>query len=584
MAKSRRRYIIEDGVLMEEWDTELNCNIDANQLVRSSKVKVNWKCKVCGYKWQTAVYNRTYNHTGCPKCANSILIVGENDLATTHPLLANEWHPTKNGDLLPTEVRTSAHKKVWWKCSKCDYEWEATINNRSNKNSGCPSCTTSSGCVKGKTDLKTTHCEIVEEWHPIKNGNLSPDELKGGSSKKVWWICKSCGYEWKASVYSRIKGSGCPKCFHTIGTSFPEQAIYYYVKQLYPDAISGFKSQFLGKMELDIYIPSIKLGIEYDGKNWHKEEKVVQEQKKYSLCHQEGIKLIRIREKMAKMGCDIADVQMQLVEVDGEVSLEETIKEILRKIDFTMRKNVVVNLDCDEVKIREMYQREIKTSLVNLFPDVSREWHPIKNGNLEPKNFHYGSEFKAWWKCSKCNYEWQSTIKHRTRKRANGCPACSNQKLVVGRNDLATTHPDLAKEWHPTKNGELTAQDVVSGGNKKYWWQCVKCGYEWSATIVHRKFSKSGCPLCANKVLVPGVNDLATKFPIVAKEWDYEKNYPLTPSEIHSGSNKKVWWKCSACGKSWERSVIRRTIYNTDGCRNCNSTNERKNKKWKRDS
>jgi rubrerythrin len=77
MAKSRRRYIIEDSGLMEEWDTELNYNIDANLLVRSSKVKVNWKCKVCGYKWQTAICNRTYNHTGCPKCANSILIVGE---------------------------------------------------------------------------------------------------------------------------------------------------------------------------------------------------------------------------------------------------------------------------------------------------------------------------------------------------------------------------------------------------------------------------------------------------------------------------------------------------------------------------
>ena len=92
MAKSRRRYICEDSVLMQEWDVELNHNFDANKLVRSSNVKVNWKCKECGYRWQTAIYNRTHNHTGCPRCANSILIIGENDLATTHPLLAKEWH------------------------------------------------------------------------------------------------------------------------------------------------------------------------------------------------------------------------------------------------------------------------------------------------------------------------------------------------------------------------------------------------------------------------------------------------------------------------------------------------------------
>ena len=69
----------------------------------------------------------------------------------------------------------------------------------------------------------------------------------------------------------------------------------------------------------------------------------------------------------------------------------------------------------------------------------------------------------------------------------------------MGRNDLATTHPDLAKEWHPTKNAPLTPQQIITGMGKKIWWKCSKCGYEWSATIVHRKFSHSGCPKCSAK-------------------------------------------------------------------------------------
>ena len=107
-----------------------------------------------------------------------------------------------------------------------------------------------------------------------------------------------------------------------------------------------------------------------------------------------------------------------------------------------------------------------------------------------------GSEIKVWWKCSKCGYEWHSSIKHKTRTKKATCPACSNQVLIPGRNDLATTHPELAKEWHPTKNGDVTPNNIITGNGRKYWWKCSKCGYEWQATITHRKFSNSGCPDC----------------------------------------------------------------------------------------
>ncbi|MEE1111418.1 MAG: zinc-ribbon domain-containing protein, partial [Alphaproteobacteria bacterium] len=72
----------------------------------------------------------------------------------------------------------------------------------------------------------------------------------------------------------------------------------------------------------------------------------------------------------------------------------------------------------------------------------------------------------------------------------------SNQILILGRNDLATTHPNLAAEWHPTKNGAATPQNTITGNGRKYWWICTKCNNEWQATIVHRKFSNSGCPHC----------------------------------------------------------------------------------------
>ncbi len=577
MKKKIKKYIAENEELMKEWDYEANEGLNPKEITIGSSKKVWWKCHKCGYKWQKSVSTKL----GCPLCANRILIEGKNDLASQYPEIANEWHPDKNGNCLPNHFQKSSHFKAFWKCSECGYEWKASINNRTGKKSGCPRCKKSAGCVEGFTDFSTTHPELMKEWDYNKN-DISPTEIKAGSSKKVWWKCLTCGFSWKTSVYSRIKGSGCPHCMHTNQTSFPEQAIYFYVKKIYPDAINRYKADFLGRMELDIYIPQIRLGIEYDGLRWHTRDKIRQEQKKYKICKQHHIKLIRIKEKLYSLDLetlDIADDQFEIVKYNNEPDLEETIKFVLKRINWS-QKDISFNLNADENAIREMYHGKIKNSLAKLFPEIAKEWHQTKNENLKPEYFYPGSEYRAWWVCPNCKYEYQATIKHRT-SRKQGCPLCSHQRLVVGKNDLATTHPELAKEWHPTKNGIITPQNIITGMGKKFWWQCAKCGYEWEATIAHRKFSKSGCPLCANKVLVSGVNDLETKYPNIAKEWDYNKNIDLTPQNIHCGSSKKVWWKCSICGKSWESSVKNRTHYNTDGCHSCNATTARKLRKIK---
>ena len=64
-----------------------------------------------------------------------------------------------------------------------------------------------------------------------------------------------------------------------------------------------------------------------------------------------------------------------------------------------------------------------------------------------------------------------------------------------------------------------------------------------------------------------GINDLATQFPEVAKEWNYEKN-SLKPTEVSGGTNKKYWWKCSKCGFEWECVVASRTKRGSK-CPNC---------------
>lgn len=481
--------------IAKDWHPTKNGTLMPNNIGRSASKKVWWKCHKCGYEWQTTVSGRTSSVSKCPMCIGRVLVPGKNDLATKYPGLATEWHPTKNEQIAPINVMPGTHTKYWWKCSKCGHAWQASPNNRTTHNSICPQCSINTYAIEGVNDLATTHPGLAKEWHPTKNGNLTPQKCRYGSSRKVWWLCPNCGRDYQASIYGRVMGSGCRRCIHTNHTSYPEQALFHYIQQVYPDAINRYKTDWLGRMELDIFIPSLNYAIEYDGSRWHTKSTIKQEQKKYALCHDHNITLLRVREEISELGTDIADREIGVVTKDGKPCLEATIIEVVRFINFSL-KRVSINLKQDELNIREKYLCKPRDSLQNKYPEIAKQWHPEKNGQITPDMVKPGSEIKVWWKCSKCGYEWHSSIKHKTRTKKATCPACSNQVLIPGRNDLATTHPELAKEWHPTKNGDVTPNNIITGNGRKYWWKCSKCGYEWQATITHRKFSNSGCPDC----------------------------------------------------------------------------------------
>lgn len=173
-------------------------------------------------------------------------------------------------------------------------------------------------------------------------------------------------------------------------------------------------------------------------------------------------------------------------------------------------------------------------------PELIKEWHPTKNLDLTPYDVAPGTHLRVWWKCEQ-GHEWIAQIKSRVS--GAKCPVCSNRKVEIGVNDLASTHPEIAAQWHKAKNGTLSPQSVVFGNHRKVWWQCGK-GHEWQATILSRTSSGNGCPVCAGKVVVPGINDLASQKPHIAAQWHPTKNGVLTPDSVTPYSNRKVWWLC----------------------------------------
>ena len=407
--------------LVEEWHPTKNGNLTPQTISAGSDKKVWWKCKDYAHEWEDSCNHRTRGRD-CPYCSNRRVLQGFNDLQTTHPQLAIEWHPTKNGELTPQDVTAGSNKKVWWKCKDHRHEWEAYIYSRS-AGHDCPYCFNKK-VLAGFNDLTTVAPHLVSEWHPTKNGTLTPQQVTAGSNKKVWWQCTN-GHEWQATVNKRaIYNRGCPYCTH---------------------------------------------------------------------------------------------------------------------------QKVLVGYN----------------DLASRNPKLAAEWHPTKNGTLTPYMVMEHSNKKVWWQCAH-GHEWEASIS--SRSAGSGCPYDAGKKVLIGFNDLETVAPQLASEWHPTKNGELTPQDVTAGSNKKVWWKCQKHGHEWKASIASRKGSERSCPYCNNQKVLPGFNDLETTAPDLAKQWHPTKNGSLLPSMVTAGSNKKVWWQCEK-GHTWQAPLYSRLA--GTGCPEC---------------
>lgn len=274
--------------LVEEWDYEKNMPLTPNDVMPGSSKKAWWRCKK-GHSWESSIASRVKG-SGCPYCQGFYVTI-ENSLEKCYPDLAKLWDYEENFPQKPSEVVKFSSSKVAWKCEN-GHQWEARISDLTSKGTLCPYC--SGKRVSERNSLEKCYPEIAEEWDYSKNGKLRPSEVSYGSRKSVWWKCPK-GHSWKSVIGNRTSnGTGCPQC-NNRSTSFPEQTIFYYCKQVYPEAESRRKD-IIG-MELDVYIPSIRTAIEYDGARWHNNEDTQRrEQKKDDLCKKNNIRLVRIME------------------------------------------------------------------------------------------------------------------------------------------------------------------------------------------------------------------------------------------------------------------------------------------------
>ena len=543
--------------LLKEWDYKKN-KLVPEKVSYGTGEKAWWICPK-GHSYYSSIYGRRKG-SSCPYCSNNRVLRGFNDLETTNPEILKFWNYEKNENNFPQNYSHGSTKKVWWKCDK-GHEWQATISSVSNGNR-CPYCANQK-LLKGFNDLASRYPELLEYWDYEKN-KVKPDGIFSKSPQSFWWKCDK-GHSYKQSLNVKTRGNifSCPICSKYQRISIPEKIIYFYVSKVFDDVIENYKNDWLGKKEIDIFIPKLNIGIEYDGFRYHKN--IDEDKQKDLLCNEHNTKLIRIREKSCPnyKSCSIK------IFTEKDYSQEFTyLESALLRLAEILEVNIDVNIERDisnVLKIVNIGNKDNCLAITN--PEVLDEWVYEKNEEmrLTPYNITNGTNIKAWWKC-KNGHSYKSAIGIKIGQNT-GCPYCNGRKILKGFNDLASNCPELLKEWDYEKN-KVKPDEISKWSLKKVWWKCDK-GHSYQSSI-NSRLARCGCPYCSGHRVMKGFNDIATTNPELIKEWDYEKNDKLGYYIFNytKGNATKVWWICPK-GHSYQASINCRTSPRKHNCPYC---------------
>ncbi|WP_196803339.1 zinc-ribbon domain-containing protein [Arthrobacter sp. 135MFCol5.1] len=195
-------------------------------------------------------------------------------------------------------------------------------------------------------------------------------------------------------------------------------------------------------------------------------------------------------------------------------------------------------------------------------PRLIAEWDYEADQTYTPWNVCAGSGRTGHWICPN-GHRYDAKFGNRVG-RESGCPLCAGTRRIPGLNDLATTHPDLAKMWDSEAGNTRTCSELSAGSEARVGWKCTE-GHAFVRTPLKLVRTQGQCPVCKGTLLIPGVNDLATLKPEVAAQWNVERNGLLRPSLFHPRSGVKVWWICPE-GHEFQMAIAFRSMARNITC------------------
>lgn len=420
----------------EEWDWELNGELRPEDFTPFACKSVNWKClKNKDHKWNQKINTRTCGKGGCPFC-DKIRINHTNSLATTHPEIAKQFHPTKNGKKTASNVPASHSCKTWWLCDK-GHEFFATPYNVAIMGRGCKICLAEdtyeqrpikntnpkrkqnkTGKLTKENNLLVNRPDLAEQFDLEKNPGITPDRIHPWSHTKFWWKCEN-KHSWLASPDQRQK-CGCPYC-------------------------SGNKPSPTNN--LGLADPNIVAEFDYE-KNDFKPEDVTLNSKKPVVW-----KCLKCKENWKAIVCSRTKLKSGCPRCSNKIA-----------------------------SINNNFEKE--------YPELVKFWDYSLN-ELTPNQITKQSSKQINWRCE-CGHKW--AIAPTEMVKIGGCQACK-KTIVSPTYNLATEYPDIAAEFDRDANGGRGPEDVFPSSTEVINWKC-RCGCKWSKKVNIRTASVSNCPAC----------------------------------------------------------------------------------------
>lgn len=543
----------------------LNSGVDVSKIAPGSSGKLWWQCSQHkDHVWDDSPYSRTRRGAGCLVCSNKRVLAGFNDLQTKNPSLASQWHPTKNGDLLPSAVFPSSNKQAWWICpTNSKHEWRESPNNQAKSIRRCPFCS-NKRILAGDNDLESKFPLIASKWDHEKNGTLKPNQVSIGTPRSVFWLC-DLGHSFSSPVAEMTRrGAGCPYCsskallkgFNDLATTHPE-------------LLTMFSPNNIRKPTEVMAKSDVRLNwvCEY-GHEWVAQVKNISNGKRCPVCANK-----QIVTGFNDFATNYPDLAAQWHPTKNKGVIPTQVAAGSKKHAWwlcnrghewqaTIGNRVFFKSGCPVCQniLVSIGDNDMWTT----HPALAEQFDLVKNVPETPWSLIASTHKMIWWKCA-LDHSWRATGNSRVSQ-GSGCPICSGRLVLAGFNDLETRYPELSLEWHPNLNGDLNPQQVSGGTPRKVWWLCAS-GHTYESAIVQRVSLKSGCPICSNQKALDGYNDLASQWPSLLVEWDYIKNAPTNPQDVVARSDKKRWWICSE-GHSWKTAPGVRIAVGT-GCPNC---------------
>jgi len=449
--------------------------------------------------------------------------------------------------IVPLNTYENSHSKILFRCLICGREWEAFPYQELQRTGfGCAKCShKTSGEKRRKTNV------IFVEELKKKNPNITVLTSYEKSKQKVKCQCKLCGNTWEATPDKLLRGIGCPRCYHQ-STSFIEQFIYTaFCFVLGENKVINRDKSAIGK-ELDIYIPSLNVAIEYGSWFWHK-SRINGDYEKQGLCKEHNIRLIMIYdsydEENVENGGDCYFFAHDLSTEKGHKTVKQIVMEICKSFGLDYSK---LQYNWDSITdLAYKKARKITTA------DYAKLVKAKNSHNIEVLGEYRSSYDTILCRCGDCGYEWEPRANNLINENA-GCPRCSgtihytNQSFI---SKVGLVNPDF----------ELL--EPYSNGNVSILCRCRKCGYEWKAAPVRLLKKRSGCPRCISHKHYSN-EEFIEKLRTI--------NPCIQPLEQYPRNNKtKLLCLCAKCGNQF--SMRPNNLLSGQGCPNCANEKRIKN-------